>query len=486
MSSPFWLGVRAFACRLLIAIVLVSALTVAGVAAVNRGINDSLENVHHIDLALPDAPPQGANYVILGSDTREVVDPNGAFGDASAVGGQRSDTLMIAHVEPSAKKTFVVSFPRDLVVDIPGYGKSKINAAYDLGGGGAGGAQLVIDTLQATFPGLVVNHYVQVDFRSFQEAVNAIGTVPVYFPLNTRDWDEAQLGDTNFSVRAGCVALNGEVALQYVRARHLQTQDPVTGQWRSIDLIPDIARIGRQQAFIRELAGIAIGKSLSDPFTALDIADRVQSYLGIDAKFGRDELNQLVRAFRTVDVNDTSAIEFATIPWLVNTSNAFGSSLVLKRPDADEMAARLMKFGDKPPPPRILPPQVRVKVVDATGTGVQSAVRDSLVAQGFVDGGTGTNGMPQATTDVRYAPDLVDAAKLLLDYFPDARLVPDPLATDRVVLVLGTDFRGEITVPTTTTTVPGTATTLAPPSPAPTPTTLPTNTTLALGSPCTP
>ena len=488
MSSPFWLGARAFAGRLLIAVVLVSGLTVAGVAAVNRGIDDSLESVHHINLVLPSAPPQGANYVILGSDSRSVVDPSdtNAFGNSTTTGGQRSDTLMVAHVEPSAQRTFVVSFPRDLVVDIPGYGKNKINAAYDLGGGGKDGAKLVIDTLQANFPGLVINHYVQVDFRSFQEVVDAIGWVPVEFPLNTRDYDTSGQGDTGFDVKAGCVTLNGDAALQYVRSRHLQTQDPNTGQWKSIDVIPDIARIGRQQAFIRQLAGIAISKSLGDPFTALDIADRVQSYLTIDKQFGRDELNELIRAFRTVDVNDTSAIEFATIPWIENPSTALGSSLLVKEPEADAMVARLTQFGDKPSPPKILPSQVRVKVVDATGQGVQSAVETSLVQQGFIDGGTATEAYPVQTTDIRYAPNQLAAAKLLLDYFPDGRLVPDPLASDRIILVLGANFRGEITVPTTTTTLPATeppTSTEAPPS---TTVPAPTTTTLGLGSPCTP
>ena len=208
-----------------------------------RGIDDRLANVHRIKLKLAAAPPEGANYVILGSDTRAVVDPgdSAAFGDAATVQGQRSDTLMVAHIEPQAQKTLVVSFHRDLVVDIPGHGKNKINAAYDLGGGGADGAKLVIQTLEANFPGLKINHYVQVDFRSFRSVVDAIGSVGVYFPLNTHDYDTSQQGDTSFEVKAGCAKLNGDAALQYVRSRHLQEQDPNTLQWKSIDIIPDIA-----------------------------------------------------------------------------------------------------------------------------------------------------------------------------------------------------------------------------------------------------
>ena len=488
MSSPFWLGARAFAGRLLISLLVVSALTAGGVVAVNRGIDDRLANVHRIKLTLAAAPPEGANYVILGSDSRSVVaqGDSGGFGDAANTPGQRSDTLMVAHVEPGSQKTLVVSFPRDLVVDIPGHGKGKINSAYDLGGGGAEGAKLVIQTLEANFPGLKINHYVQVDFRSFQAVVDAIGTVGVYFPLNTRDYDTSQQGDTSFEVKAGCAKLHGDVALQYVRSRHLQEQDPNTGQWRSIDIIPDIARISRQQAFIRGLAGIAIEQSLSDPFAALDIADRVQSYLGIDSAFGRDELNQLVKAFRTVNVNDPNAVEFITIPWGENPSTAFGSSLLLKQPEANVVVARLETFGNTPPPARVVPSQVRVRVVDATGEGVQSVVSESLVKAGFLDGGIGTEKFPVPTTDIRYAPNQLDAAKLLLDYFPDARLVPDPLGFDRVILVLGASYRGEITVPSTPTTtlVPGTEPTTTTLAPAPTVAPAPTTTTLALGSSC--
>jgi LCP family protein required for cell wall assembly len=494
VSSPFLSSARAFAGRLAIALVLVSTLTVAGVSAVNRGINDRLESVHKIDLVLQPAPPEGANYVILGSDTRSVVDQGDGFGDSETTTGQRSDTLMVAHVEPKAQKTFVVSFPRDLVVVIPGFGKRKINEAYNLGGGGAAGAQLVIQTLEANFPGLKLNHFVQVDFRSFREVVDAIGTVNVYFPLNTRDYDTAQFGDTSFEQKAGCAALNGDRALQYVRSRHLQEQDPNTQQWKSIDIIPDIARIGRQQSFIRNLAGTAIDQSLSDPFAALDISDRVQSFLGIDDQFGRDELNQLVKAFRTIDVNDTGALEFATIPWRVNSDPQFGSSLVLDQPAADDMVARLETFGDTPPPRTIVPSQVKVRVIDATGQDLQSLVAESLAQQGFIGAGTGVEKFPLQTTDIRYAPTVpsqVRAAKLLLDYFPDARLVPDPLASDFVILVLGANFAGQITVPATVTTAPAsgtdvTITTLpAAPSVAPASTTpAPTTITLALGSPC--
>lgn len=481
------MSARAFAGRLLISLLVVSSLTVAGVAAVNRGIDDRIAKIHRIKLELAPAPPEGANYVIVGSDTRAVVgspDEASGFGSTDSNPGQRSDTLMVAHVEPGAQRTFVVSFPRDLLVDIPGVGKDKINAAYD-----NGGPAKVVETLEANFAGLKINHYVEVDFRSFRGVVDAIGSVGVYFPFMTRDYDPVPGGgSTSFETpKPGCMRLVGETALQYVRSRHLEEQDPETGRWVPIGAdAPDIHRIARQQSFIRELAGIAIDRSLGDPLTALDISDRVISFLGLSQGVGRDQVNELVRAFRTVDVNDPNSIEFATLPWIVNPSQAYGATLLARPGESDEVIARLQTFGNTPPPPKILPSQVRVRVIDATDSGIQRAVRDSLVEQGFVPAGTDVESYPVQTTDIRYAPDQVEAAKLLLDYFPEARLVPDPLASEFVVVVLGANFAGQLTVPSTSTTAAptngvanGTATTAAP---APTTTTMPPA--LALGSPC--
>ena len=106
------------------------------------------------------------------SSTRRATRPRSASRDDPDTEGQRSDTIMVAHVEPGSQQTFVVRFPRDLMVNVPGTpGKSQINAAYAIGG-----PQLVIDTLKENF-GIDINHYLEVDFKSFQEIVDTIGYV---------------------------------------------------------------------------------------------------------------------------------------------------------------------------------------------------------------------------------------------------------------------------------------------------------------------
>ncbi len=147
-------------------------------------VEDKLGSAKRVDLTLADAPSGGgANYLIIGSDTRDFIKNAGdqqAFGDSADAGGQRSDTIMVLHTDPDSGRALLVSFPRDLWVDVPGRGKSKINAAFN------DGPQAVIDTLANNF-NVPIHHYVEVNFDSFRQIVDAIGTVPVYFPTSARD-----------------------------------------------------------------------------------------------------------------------------------------------------------------------------------------------------------------------------------------------------------------------------------------------------------
>ena len=102
------------------------------------------------------------------------------FGSASTQTGQRSDTIMLAHVGSGKGDSFLVSFPRDLWVNIPEIGHAKINAAFNAG------PQRVIETIEQNFD-VPVSHYLQVDFAGFRKIVDAIGTVPIYFPAPARD-----------------------------------------------------------------------------------------------------------------------------------------------------------------------------------------------------------------------------------------------------------------------------------------------------------
>ena len=448
---------RAFLGRLLVALAVASLFMGGAVFAVNYVIDRKLDNVARVDVSLASAPPEGANYLLIGSDTRAFVTnavEEEAFGEEADTGGQRSDTMMVLHVEPSAQRTFVVSFPRDLWVDIPGVGSSKINAAFN------DGPDKTIETLRANFD-IEINHYLEVDFKSFRGIVNSIGSVPVYFPYPARD-EKTGL----YSPFPGCVRLDGQAALSYVRSRSLEYFSEERSRWVSADAVPDIDRIARQQDFMRKLAGLAVQRGLNNPLTANKITDRVLENLTIDSGLTKDNIFALIEAFRTIDPNDPNSLEFETLPWSNGPTQSGQSVLYVKQPEADAVFARLADFSGTGSTGSgnvaVAPSDVKLQVRNGTGiAGEADAVLTELKTFGFRGGGTAND--PRGTvelTEVRYAPDAEAKGKAVLEYVsPSARLVEDPdLKGADVVLVLGTNFESIVTpIEATTTSAPTTA-----------------------------
>ena len=340
--------------------------------------------------------------------------------------------MMVVHVEPNQKRTLIVSFPRDLWVNIPGAGMSKINAAF------SAGPNKTIQTLMTDFD-IPINHFISVDFQSFQSVVNAIGTVPVYFPYPARDQE------SGLAVLGGCIQLNGSQALAYARSRTLQFYSTMSKQWILADPTADIGRIARQQQFIRELAGIAVARSLQDPATGLDIVNRVLRYLVFDQNLSKNDVLSLVDDFRTVNPNDTSHLEFETLPWQTGPNQNGADVLYVKQPDDQTILARLRDFSgtDTSASVTVTPRQVHVRVADGTGTAglAQSTLNDLVHRAGFLSGGIGTVSGTVSHTEVRYKPGSITQGELLLQYLaPTTQLVEDPNLTTGVEVVLGKDF----------------------------------------------
>jgi LCP family protein required for cell wall assembly len=410
--------------------------TIGGVVGANIAIDQKFEQISRVEVKLAAADPgTPGNFLLIGSDTRafeSTPEQAQAFGSKDEQTGQRSDTIMVVHVEPGSRTSVVVSFPRDLWVDIPGVGEAKINAAFNYG------PQKVIDTLQANF-GIPINHYLEVDFATFEGIVDAVGRVPVYLPAEARDVM------TGLSIpAAGCYQLDGAQALQYVRSRYLEYYDPETGDWSYADAIPDIGRIARQQNFIRRIGSLAYRAALGNPLKANEIADDVIPKLVVDSGLGRSDVFKLVNTFRTIDPADPNAIEMLTLPTYGTTSDDGQSILLPDNPDAETVLARLRTFETPPAVPTgILPAQVRVRVLNGSGTdGLASSTLDALQRQ-FGFAGAGLGNAPRAKeTEIRYRPGLEKAGRLVKSYFGGVgKLVEDAgIADTDVVVVLGPDF----------------------------------------------
>jgi LCP family protein required for cell wall assembly len=152
-----------------------------------------------------------------------------------------SDTLQLLRFDPNRQLQATLAIPRDLRVNVPGYGDEKINAAY-----AAGGSALAIRTV-AEYTGLPVEHVMVIDFDGLEQVVDAVGGIEVDNPGNIRSIFGAEL----YTFPKGPLKLNGEEALAYARVRKniLNPSDS------------DVSRGQRQQAVISALRAKAASPS---------------------------------------------------------------------------------------------------------------------------------------------------------------------------------------------------------------------------------
>lgn len=137
-----------------------------------------------------------------------------------------SDTMMLVSIQTikdQPYKVAMVSIPRDLYVEIPGYGSSKINAAYTYGQNNkypGGGPALTKKTIEDTLD-IPINYYVAMDFTGFKQVVDTIGGVDINVktPLEDPYYPDYQGGYNPISFAAGPQHMNGEQALAYSRSR---------------------------------------------------------------------------------------------------------------------------------------------------------------------------------------------------------------------------------------------------------------------------
>lgn len=151
--------------------------------------------------------------LILGMDQRP-----GEFGMSS-----RTDTMILISLDPETNRIGMLSFPRDLYVEIPGYRLERINAAYALGEleGPGGGSRLAMQTVQYNF-GIPVNDYVLVDFNTFIKVIDLVGGIDIEVQSDIYDpeYPDMNYGYDPFYITAGWHHLDGATALKYARSRH--------------------------------------------------------------------------------------------------------------------------------------------------------------------------------------------------------------------------------------------------------------------------
>jgi LCP family protein required for cell wall assembly len=154
-------------------------------------------------------PLTGANTIlVLGSDAR----PKGSK-EPGAGGSSRSDSIMLLRIGGGANAS--LSIPRDTVVQIPGHGRSKINAAYAFGG-----PALATQTVKR-YLGIEVNHVVEVSFENFPQLIDALGGVTYKGGcVRSRINGGRRNGGYTLRLKRGETKINGRQALALARTRH--------------------------------------------------------------------------------------------------------------------------------------------------------------------------------------------------------------------------------------------------------------------------
>jgi LCP family protein required for cell wall assembly len=415
-------------------------------------------------------PGEPMNVLVVGSDTREGIDQagNDNFGGTKEVKGQRSDTIILLRVDPKREQAAMLSIPRDLFVPIAGTGRSnRINTAFEAG------QDRLIQTVNEVF-GIPVDHYVQVDFNSFRGIVSAVGGVQIYSPARARD------KVTGLDIpNPGCVTLDGNQALAYVRSRQYQYFE--NGKWRS-DPTGDLGRIQRQQDFIRRVLKKANERARGLNFASISrLVNTAVKNVQIDKGFGPGEIAQLANRFKSLDPNSVQMLTIPTVP-----ANVGGAAVLrMKQPEAQQVidtflakAPAAATPGAAVDVPNIPPGNIRVRVLNGSGAeGQAREVGGALGDIGFNVAGLGqADSFRYAETVLSYAPGQLDKAKVVQSKIKGpTKLEEDPtLRSIDVVVITGGSFAGVAgSEPTSTTAAPATTapgkttTTAAPADPGP-------------------
>ncbi len=211
-----------------------------------------------VDYAGRPAASAGQNWLITGSDSRQGLTrkQERQLATGRGIGGRRSDSILLLHIPSNGGKAVLISLPRDSYVPIPGYGSSKINAAYALGG-----PRLLAKTVQ-NVTGLRIDHYMGIGFGGFVDVVNAVGGVHLCLKQPLRD------PAAGLHLRKGCQTLNGAQALGFVRTRHnFANQDLQRIQDQRLLLRALLSKMTSAAVLLNPFAAIPAGIGAADTLT---------------------------------------------------------------------------------------------------------------------------------------------------------------------------------------------------------------------------
>jgi polyisoprenyl-teichoic acid--peptidoglycan teichoic acid transferase len=233
------------------------------------------------------------NILLLGADTNASRKAEGEV--------PLSDTIIIMSIDPATKKVGMLSIPRDLLVEIPGVGQDKINAAYSNGElSSVTGPGLVRATIEYNF-GIKIDYYAVVDFAGFQKIVDTLGgvTLDVSAPIKDDQYPGEDFNYTRVIFHTGLQHMSGQQALRYVRTRHDDN---------------DFARGNRQQQLLTALRqqSLSLGLITQAPQLISQLGDTIRTDLPPSDAL---KLAKLGTEINSSNIQNYSLLDATTSQW---------------------------------------------------------------------------------------------------------------------------------------------------------------------------
>ena len=262
------------------------------------------------------------NILLVGSTNRcaKGEKPNPMYGlCTSGVTGVNSDIVMVVHLNPNTHSAALLSIPRDLFEPNARQGAqaNKIDAALY-----QGPSQLAA-AVEEDF-GIPINHFIELNFTTFANVVDAVGGIDMYFPMKVFDAESSLHIE-----RPGCYHLNGIHALEVVRARHLQIDLHPAVDGTNPRLWPqepqsDLARIRRTHEFLRIVAAkIASISGIGSPGTDLSLATTILPDLTVDNNFAESHMLSLAETYHSTQISNVPQLTYPVVLNFSDPQNAY-------------------------------------------------------------------------------------------------------------------------------------------------------------------
>ncbi len=259
------------------AVIVVLLVLVGGAGAAFAYMNSLSSNIHEgIDADLRDAlvktnlTKEPFYMLLMGTDgSAERAESDEYAGDPT-----RSDSIMLARIDPVDKKATLISLHRDTYVELEGYGPNKLNAAYAFGG-----QALAVKTV-SKLAGVPISHYAEVNFDGFRDVVNALGGVEVDVPVEIDD------PDAGGYVAAGPQTINGDQALILCRSRHTYDEYGDGDSYRAANQRMVLGAIAKKilSSDVATMANTvnALSKYITTDLDIMDVVGLAQAMRGLD------------------------------------------------------------------------------------------------------------------------------------------------------------------------------------------------------------